>query len=206
MASLRPMPAPAPPTPLIAREAESASVTDLVDAGGRLVTLTGPPGVGRTRLALHLAGLLADRFPEGVAFAPLDVIADAALVPAALARALGVREEAGQPLAETLADAGPQGPQGATGPQGPQGPIGPGSQQYFARNGLSPTGILAGGHVTAVQKTADGNYNITFDRDMRKCAWTATYNAFFVPTSGVYVACVSISNVNFNLLIAQIRD
>ncbi|MDP9356600.1 MAG: helix-turn-helix domain-containing protein, partial [Chloroflexota bacterium] len=69
----------------------------------RLVTLTGPGGVGKTRLALRAAAELLDHVPDGAWFVDLTPLADPALVPAAIAVVLGVREAGGQPLVETLA-------------------------------------------------------------------------------------------------------
>ncbi len=64
----------------------------------RLLTLTGPGGVGKTRLALALAADLAPVHPDGVWFVPLAAIADPDLVPSAIAQVLGVRETAEQSL------------------------------------------------------------------------------------------------------------
>jgi predicted ATPase len=66
------------------------------------LTLTGPPGVGKTRLAVQVAGGLGAAFAQGVGFVPLAAVRDPELVLPALAQALGVRETAGQPLAATL--------------------------------------------------------------------------------------------------------
>ena len=69
----------------------------------RLVTVTGPGGVGKTRLAGEVAGRVAGRFADGVWLAELAAVRDPALVPAAVAAALGVREQPGVPAAEALA-------------------------------------------------------------------------------------------------------
>ena len=99
----RPNNLPAQPTPLIGRETEVAALRDLLAAPGtRLVTLTGPGGSGKTRLALQVAAEAQDAFPDGVWWAPLAGISDPALVPQAIAAPLGVREAAGEPLLETL--------------------------------------------------------------------------------------------------------
>lgn len=91
---------PAALTPLIGRDEDVVTVVALV-ARRRLLTLAGPPGIGKTRLAGEVV-LAAPGFEDGRWFVDLARVADAALVPRALADALGVREEPGQPLTETL--------------------------------------------------------------------------------------------------------
>ncbi len=68
----------------------------------RLVTVTGPGGSGKTRLAGEVAGRVAGRFADGVWLAELAAVADPALVAAAVAAALGVRDLPGVPAAEAL--------------------------------------------------------------------------------------------------------
>src|SRR5439155_7631833 len=68
-------------------------------ADARLVTLTGPGGIGKTRLALAAAAEHGARFADGVALVPLDGLQDAALVPSAIARALEIRDAGPEPLA-----------------------------------------------------------------------------------------------------------
>lgn len=98
--SLVPFPGPAPirsslPAPLtlfVGREAEIAALSDLLQRDHvRLITLTGPGGVGKTRLSLQLAASLAPSFADGAAFVPLGAVRDARLVPASIAIALDVR-------------------------------------------------------------------------------------------------------------------
>ena len=88
-------------TSFIGREQELAEVTRLLGTT-RLLTLTGTGGTGKTRLALQVVSDLLDRYPQGVWLADLAPLADPAGVPAAVADAVGVREEAGQPLLATL--------------------------------------------------------------------------------------------------------
>lgn len=98
MAATAPQGLPTPPTPLIGREAESAQALALLRAGARLVTLTGPSGVGKTRLALQIGHEIANDFPDGAVFVDLAPVRAAARVPGALARALHLREQGDDPL------------------------------------------------------------------------------------------------------------
>ncbi|MBA2597523.1 MAG: AAA family ATPase, partial [Chloroflexia bacterium] len=67
-----------------------------------LLTLTGPGGVGKTRLALSVAAAVADAFPDGVTFVPLAAITDPPQVLSAVAQVLGVHEAANEPLLDRL--------------------------------------------------------------------------------------------------------
>ena len=85
---------PVQPTPLIGRERELEDVELLLRRDDvRLVTLTGPGGTGKTRLALQAAAELIEEFPNGVFFVSLAPISDPALVVPTIAQTLGVREQ-----------------------------------------------------------------------------------------------------------------
>jgi len=90
-------------TSFIGREREMAEVGRRLSAS-RLVTLTGPGGCGKTRLALQVAAELVAGYPDGVWLIELAPVSDPALVPQKVASILGVREELGQPLATALAN------------------------------------------------------------------------------------------------------
>ena len=102
LAPARPGQLPAPINRLIGREQETAELKQCV-AGSRLVTLLGPGGTGKTRLALHVATELADTFEHGTGFVDLAPLTDPRAIPQAIALALGIREEPGQHLRDTLA-------------------------------------------------------------------------------------------------------
>jgi predicted ATPase len=90
---------PVPATPFLGRDRELEQVLDLLD-GTRLLTLTGPGGTGKTRLALQAAAEASDRFPDGVFWVSLSPIRDPDLVLEQAARAVGASDG----LADFIAD------------------------------------------------------------------------------------------------------
>ena len=96
-------PLPSPLTPLVGREREVAALLAMLDRPEiRLITLVGPGGVGKTRLALEIATVARERFADGAALVPLAAVPDPPLVAPAIAQSLGVREPGDRPLIETL--------------------------------------------------------------------------------------------------------
>jgi predicted ATPase/transcriptional regulator with XRE-family HTH domain len=93
-----------PATPFVGREgALAGAVQVLATPGVRLVTLTGAPGAGKTRLALEVAGTLAGHYRDGVVAVTLAPLADADLVLPAIRQALGLHESRSRPALETVA-------------------------------------------------------------------------------------------------------
>ena len=94
---------PVQPTPLVGREREVAEVTQRLSAQEtRLLTLTGPGGTGKTRLALQAAADLLEEFEGGTFFVPLAALTDPKLVTSAVATPLGVLEAPDRPLEEGI--------------------------------------------------------------------------------------------------------
>ncbi len=90
-------------TPLIGREREVAELCGILRQDiARLITLTGPGGTGKTRLAVQAAAELLDEFPDGVYFVPLAAVRDAGLVTGVIADALSLSESRGEDLGQTV--------------------------------------------------------------------------------------------------------
>ncbi|MCC6627942.1 MAG: LuxR family transcriptional regulator [Chloroflexi bacterium] len=92
---------PAPVTSFVGRRRELAEVGQLL-GGGRLLTITGAGGCGKTRLAVEVARAVASAYPDGVWLVELAALTDPRLTPEAVATALGIREAPGRPPLETL--------------------------------------------------------------------------------------------------------
>lgn len=96
---------PKPPTAIIGRERERNDIMRfLADTSSRLVTLTGPGGMGKTRLSLEIGHRLHNRFRDGSFFVDLSPIGDPALVMTTIAHTLGIREGGGRPPFDNLKD------------------------------------------------------------------------------------------------------
>lgn len=106
---------PLPVTSFIGREHQIAEIKRLLQSPsgpdrsdgsqGRILTLTGPGGCGKTRLAIRVALEIVPEFPDGVWWIELEAVSDPTLVPQAVVAALGVSEQTNRPLMETLLDA-----------------------------------------------------------------------------------------------------
>ncbi|MFJ4277836.1 ATP-binding protein [Streptomyces massasporeus] len=94
---------PAETTSFVDRRGELTQGRELL-ARARLVTLTGPGGVGKTRLAARIAARVRRAFPDGVRFVHLSGLHDPALVPLAVADALGLHDRSAQPALDALVD------------------------------------------------------------------------------------------------------
>jgi predicted ATPase/class 3 adenylate cyclase len=91
-------------SPFVGRERVVAGVVNLLRDGCRVLTLTGPGGTGKTRVALEAAGAVIDDFEHGAAFVDLAPVREPDLVMPTIARTLGVAEVAGTPIVSTLTD------------------------------------------------------------------------------------------------------
>jgi len=99
----RPSNLPVQRTAFIGREHEETALRQLLSREDvRLITLTGPGGIGKTRLALQVAGQNADQFPAGVCFVPLSAVREGGLIASTIAQALGMRESANHSAQENL--------------------------------------------------------------------------------------------------------
>jgi predicted ATPase len=94
---------PAPATPLVDRQQDAAAIVDLVvNQGARLVTLTGPGGAGKSRLAIEVAARLSPEFAGGARFVDLSPVQSASLVPGAIAGGLGLRTSGDKLMADLI--------------------------------------------------------------------------------------------------------
>ena len=102
----RPTNLPVQRTGFVGREKEVVAAKELLlRQDVRLVTVTGPGGIGKTRLALEVANGLVDRFPGGIHFVPLSSLSDPGLIASAIVQTVGIREARGQSQFELLKEA-----------------------------------------------------------------------------------------------------
>ena len=101
----RPSNLPVQRTAFIGREREVTALREMMGRDDvRLVTLTGPGGIGKTRLALQVAGEIAGQFPSGVCFVSLSVVGEPGLIASTIAQAAGVPETGNQSAQESMKD------------------------------------------------------------------------------------------------------
>jgi len=99
----RPTNIPVQRTGFVGREKEVAAAKELLlRQDVRLVTVTGPGGIGKTRLAVEVASGLIERFPGGIYFVPLSPLSDPGLIASVIVQTLGIREAGGQSPLEIL--------------------------------------------------------------------------------------------------------
>jgi predicted ATPase/serine/threonine protein kinase len=99
----RPANLPVQRTGFMGRKKEVAALKELLMRHDvRLVTVTGPGGIGKTRLAVHVAGEVAEHFPGGAHFVPLSSLGDPGLIASAIVQTLGIREAGGHSALEIL--------------------------------------------------------------------------------------------------------
>jgi predicted ATPase/predicted Ser/Thr protein kinase len=102
-AEARPTNIPVQRTRFVGREKEVVFAKELLLRGDvRLVTVTGPGGMGKTRLAVEVANSLVEQFPGGIHFVPLSPVSDPSLMASAIVQTLGIREAGGQSPLEVL--------------------------------------------------------------------------------------------------------
>jgi predicted ATPase len=90
-------------TGFVGREKEAAAAKELLlRRDVRLLTVTGPGGIGKTRLAVEVASGLGEQFPGGIHFVPLSPLGDPGLIPSVIVQTLGIREAGGQSPLELL--------------------------------------------------------------------------------------------------------
>jgi predicted ATPase len=94
---------PVPATAFLGRDRELADVAELLRDDGQLLTLTGPGGTGKTRLAIHAAAEAAEAFPDGIWWVPLSSLQDADLLLSSVAQVLEVEEQPGLGLSDGVA-------------------------------------------------------------------------------------------------------
>jgi predicted ATPase len=101
--NIRPSNLPVPGTPFVGRAKELAAAKELLlRLEVRLITVTGPGGIGKSRLSLEAAREMSEHFPSGVYFIPLSAVSDPGLIALVIAQTLGIRETGGQPPLEAL--------------------------------------------------------------------------------------------------------
>jgi predicted ATPase/serine/threonine protein kinase len=99
----RPSNFPVPRTGFVGREREAAATKELLlRQDVRLVTVTGPGGIGKTRLAMEVASGLIEWFPGGIYFVPLSPLSDPSLIASVIVQTLGIRETGGHSPLEIL--------------------------------------------------------------------------------------------------------
>jgi predicted ATPase len=97
-------PPPVPLTPTVGRDRDVAEVVRLLEQGVRLLTITGPGGIGKSRLSLEVAPVAADLFPDGVVFVALESLMRPELVLQTIAERISAPDSGARPLLDVLAD------------------------------------------------------------------------------------------------------